>query len=193
LIALRRHAFKDDPDDSDRVLGILSYLGSLLSNVPSSESVQTRCIAPLHSSFRDFLASKKSSGFYVDLGNAHHQLAHSCLDLMLDNLKFNICELESSYLTNNDVPDLVSRIAKQIPPALSYACAFWGNHLERLAFDPKLFTKLRSIFETKFLFWLEILSLTGRVSLASPALSSLKTWLQSDHVHQKVCTSCNRT
>jgi hypothetical protein len=35
LIALRRYAPAYDPEDSDRVLGILRYLGSLLSNVTS--------------------------------------------------------------------------------------------------------------------------------------------------------------
>ena len=188
LIVLRRYAFKDDPHDSDRVLGILCYLGSLLSNAASID--QTRPIIPLHTSFRDFLTNKKSDIFYVDLRNAHHQLAHSCLGLMLDNLKFNICELESSHLANSDVPDLESRIAENIPPALSYACIFWGDHLEHLVFDYDLFTKLRSLFETKFLFWLEVLSVKSCVSLGSSALSSLKIWLQSDH---QVGTSFNET
>jgi hypothetical protein len=40
LITLRHHASKDDPDDSELVLGILSYLGSLLSNVTSSDRTQ---------------------------------------------------------------------------------------------------------------------------------------------------------
>jgi NACHT domain len=164
LISLRQQGLEEsDTEDSDRVLGILCYLGSLLSNVTSSD--QTRPIIPLHTSFRDFLTNKKSDVFYVDLGDAHHQLAHSCLGLMLGNLKFNICELESSYLPNNDVSDLVSRISKHIPSALSYSCLFWGNHLERLAFEHSLFTKFRSLFQTKFLFWLEVLSIKNSVAL----------------------------
>jgi NACHT domain len=188
LIALRRYAPEGDPHDSDRVLGVLCYLGSLLSNATSSD--QMRPIIPLHTSFRDFLTNKKSGVFYVDLGDAHHQLAHSCLGLMLDNLKFNICELESSHVANSDVPDLESRIAEHIPPGLSYACIFWGDHLDHLVFDYDLFTKLRSLFEAKFLFWLEVLSVKNCVSVALSAMSSLKTWLQSDH---EVGTSFNET
>jgi hypothetical protein len=181
LIALRRHAPRDDPedpnpDDSDRVLKMLSHLGSVLSNVTSSDG--TRPIVPLHTSFRDFLADEKSGAFHVDFGKAHRRLAHSCLGLMLDNLKFNICKLESSYLANRDVPDLESRISEHIPPSLSYACIFWDDHLEYLAFERDLFMKLRSLFETKFLFWLEVLSIKNSVGLASPAMASLKTWLQ---------------
>jgi AAA ATPase domain len=184
LISLRLHAPIDDPDDSDPVLEMLRHLGSLLSNVTSTD--QTRPIVPLHTSFRDFLITKKSDVFYVDLGGAHRELAHSCLGLMLDKLKFNICELDSSYLANSDVPDLDSRIIKNIPPALSYACVFWVDHLEHVVFEQDLFVKLRTLFETKFLFWLEVLSIKSSVGLASPASSSLRTWLQSDQ--RKVST-----
>jgi NACHT domain len=180
LIALRRHAPVGDPEDSDPdlVLEILPHLGSLLSNVTSSD--HTRPIVPLHTSFRDFLTKKTSNVFFVDLVDAHHQLAHSCLGLMLDNLEFNICKLESSYLANSDVPDLELRIAEHIPPALSYACVYWAHHLEHLTFGHDIFNKLRSLFETKFLFWLEVLSIKSSVRLASPALSSLSTWLQRE-------------
>jgi NACHT domain len=180
LIALRRHAPLGDPEDIDPVLvlEILGDLGSLLSNVTSSD--RTRPIIPLHTSFRDFLTNKASSVFYVDLGDSHHQLAHSCLGLMLKNLKFNMCKLESSYLANCDVPDLESRIAEHIGPALSYACIYWGDHLQHPAFDHDIFKKSRSFFETKFLFWLEVLSVKNRVAVASRALSSLLIWLQRE-------------
>jgi NACHT domain len=178
LITLRQYAPIDDPEDSEPAIEMLRHLGSLLSHVTSSD--QTRPIVPLHTSFRDFLTAKKSDVFYVDLGDAHHQLAHACLGLMLDKLKFNICKLDSSYLANSDVPDLESRISKHIPPALPYACVFWGDHLDHLSFNHDLFTKLRSLFQAKFLFWLEVLSIKRSVGLVSPVLSSLKAWLRSD-------------
>jgi hypothetical protein len=186
LTGLRRYAPLDDPEDSDPVLvlEILGDLGSLLSNVTSSD--KTRPIVPLHTSFRDFLTNKASNVFYVDLADSHHQLAHSCLGLMLDNLKFNICKLESSYFANCDVPDLESRIAEHIGPALSYACIYWGDHLQHLAFDHDIFKKLQSLFETKFLFWLEVLSVKNRVGIASQGLSSMLMWLQ-----QEVCALYN--
>ena len=184
LIALRQHAPFVHPDDSNLVLRILRYLGSLLSNVTSLD--QRRPILPLHTSFRDFLTSRTSKVFYVDLADAHHQLTHSCLGLMLNELKFNICKLGSSYLANSDVPDLESRIAKYIPSALPYACIHWGDHLYGLAFDHDVLRKLRLVFETKFLFWLEVLSVKKSVGVASRALSSLLLWLL-----REVCTPHN--
>jgi DNA polymerase III delta prime subunit len=180
MITLRRHALNDDPEEFDPilVLDILPNLGSLLSNVTSSD--RTRPIVPLHTSFRDFLTEKTSNLFYVDIEDAHRQLACSCLGLMLEDLKFNICKLGSSYLANSDVPDLDARITNHISPALSYACVFWGDHIKHVAFEHDLFAKLESFFKTKFLFWLEVLSLTSQMRLALRALSSLLKWLQRE-------------
>jgi hypothetical protein len=153
---------------------LVEHLGSLLSNVTSPKLP----IIPLHASFHDFLTNQGRSGdFYIDLHDARRQLVISCLGLMLHDLKFNICGLETSYLANVDIPDLESRITKYIPSALSYACRFWGDHLERIPFDPDVTTKIRSFFEEKFLFWLEVLSLIGSVNIATSALSAVKGWL----------------
>ncbi|KAF8812687.1 WD40 repeat-like protein [Phlegmacium glaucopus] len=173
-----------DPDDDDSVIVIFRRLGSLLSNVTLAD--QTLPIVPLHTSFRDFLTDKKMSGsfYHIDLEDAHRQLAHSCLGLMLHDLQFNICKLESSYLPNSKIPDLDTRINTYIPPALFYACCFWDDHLERVGFEQDLLAKLGSLFEEKFLFWLEVLSLKSSVDHATAALSTLKIWLASGQHHE---------
>jgi hypothetical protein len=180
LTTLQQHTFHDDDTDSNSVVEALRLLGSLLSNVTSSDD--TLPIVPLHTSFRDFVTNEKKSGmFYVDLRVAHRQLAHSCVGIMLNDLRFNICNLKSSYLANRDVKDLDVRIAKHLQPALSYACRLWDDHMEHIDFDSDLFAKLQTFFQKKFLFWLEALSLMSGVGLASAALSSVSTWITSDH------------
>jgi len=177
LTTLRGHASNDN-DDADSVVILLRRLGSLFSNVNSPDG--TLPIVPLHTSFRDFLISEEKSGdFCIVLRDAHYGLAHSCLDLVLRDLKFNICDIESSYLANKDIQDLEARVAKHLPPALLYACRFYDDHLEHLNFETDLFWKLRAFFEMKFLFWLEALSLTSNVHLALLALSSVNVWLAS--------------
>ncbi len=177
LTTLRGYASNDN-DDADSVVTMLRRLGSLFSNVDPPDC--TLPIVPLHTSFRDFLINKEKSGdFSIVLRDAHHGLAHSCLGLVLRDLRFNICNIESSYLANKDIQDLEARVAKHLPPALLYACRFYDDHLEHLVFETDLFFKLRSFFETKFLFWLEALSLTSNVHLALPALSSVGVWLAS--------------
>ena len=181
LTTLRRYA-SPSPSPSfygDAVVILLRRLGSLLSNVQSPD--ENLPIIPLHTSFRDFLTNPKRSSkfFYVGPRDAHRELADSCLGLLLNNLKFNICNLETSYLANKDIKDLKSRVEKHIPPALLYACRFWGNHLEHTHFETDLFEKLQTFFETKLLFWLEALSLTNNLQLASAACSAMKAWLAS--------------
>jgi hypothetical protein len=180
LIPLRQHAYYDE--DSDAVVtGILNRLGSLLSNVNSPDD--NLPIIPLHTSFRDFLTSKDKSGdFYVGVRDAHGQLVHSCLNLLLDpliGLKFNICKLQTSYLANDDVEDLNTRVDRHISPALLYACRFWGNHLNHTDFKTDLFRKVETLFKEKILFWLETLSLTKNIRLAQLAFATVSMWLTS--------------
>ncbi len=190
LTTLRHHTPNND-DDHDSVAEMLRHLGSLLSNVNTTD--QNLPIVPLHTSFRDFLTNKEKSGdFCVSLQDVHRQLAHSCLGLLLKDLKFNICNLESSYLANRDVKDLRSRVDKHIPPALLYSCRFWDDHLEHIDFETDLFVQLRTFFEKKFLFWLEALSLTSDVGLASPALSALIAWLASGQGVSRIVVSMRK-
>jgi hypothetical protein len=180
LIPLRQHASYDEDSDA-AVTGILSRLGSLLSNVNSSD--KNLPIIPLHTSFRDFLTNKDKSGdFYVGVRDVHHQLVHSCLNLLLDpldGLKFNICKLETSYLANDDIEDLNTRVDEHIPPALLYACRFWDDHLKHTDLKMDLFGKVEAFFKAKFLFWLEALSLTRIIGLAPSAFATLNMWLAS--------------
>jgi hypothetical protein len=183
LISLRQHA-SYDKHDGVTITGLLRRLGSLLSNVNSSDD--NLPIIPLHTSFRNFLTNKDKSGdYFVDDRDAHDQLAHSCLNLLLDSvdgLKFNICELETSYLANDDVEDLKTRVDQHIPPALRYACRFWDDHLKQTDFNMDLFRKVETLFKEKFLFWLEALSLTRNIGLAPSAFATLNIWLASSFV-----------
>jgi hypothetical protein len=180
LITLRQHASYNKRSDA-AVTGLLRRLGSLLSNVNSSDN--SLPIIPLHTSFRDFLTDKDKSGdFYVGVRDFHHQLVYSCLNLLLDpldGLKFNICKLETSYLANDDVEDLNTRVNQHIPPALLYACRFWDDHLKHTDFKMGLMGKVKTLFKEKFLFWLEALSLTRNIVLAPSAFAALNMWLAS--------------
>jgi len=150
---------------------ILRPLGSLLSGV----SQTTIPVAPLHTSFRDFLQDRKrSNGFFVDISKRDAEFAVTCLDIMQNTLRFNICGLESSYVDNNAVPDLRSRIEKTIPPDLSYACLFWADHLRSSPITPNIIDQVTLFMKTQFLHWWEVMSLTSAVPAAGAALQMLK-------------------
>jgi len=108
---------------------------------------------------------------------------------MKENLRFNICDLKSSYLRNSDVPGLDSLVTQYIPPHVSYSSRFWAGHLAETAFDMRIFERLRYFMQIQFLFWLEVLSLTKLVNLASSMLGILADWVRvrfSDAAHQEI-------
>ena len=175
LNLLRRHGLLHGEEFQDAYITIKG-MGSLLSHVNRSES--TLPIAPLHTSFRDFLTSpSRSDKFYVDLNEAHARFTSSTLHTMQANLQFNICKLETSYYPNNEVPDLDGRIKEHIPMALSYSCRFWAEHLRLAKFKFEWFKCIKTLIEEKLLFWLEVLSLKGEMAVATTALSGLRVWL----------------
>jgi hypothetical protein len=160
-------------EDSFVVDSIIRPLGSLLSGV-AYESVAIR---PLHTSFRDFLTCQDRSGsFFVDISRHHRILVFACLRVMRAGLQFNICKLDTSHKYNRDIPDLAKHVKNTISVHLSYACRFWANHLQVVAFDPRIITEVRDFFDSRFLYWLEVLSLTKEVNIASTVLSLVTTW-----------------
>ena len=70
-----------------------------------------------HQSFADFLLDPNecSQDFLIVRKRENRNLAVARLKAMKGHLRFNICELESSYLQNSEVYDLLSRIEKHIP------------------------------------------------------------------------------
>ena len=127
-----------------------------------------------HLSISDFFLSDDCHGDYqVSLRDANVELGIACLKKMVEQLRFNICDLEDSRLTNADVHDLPSRINENISDALQYSCLYWSNHL---CFDgdnsnQRVLESLRKFFEGPYgLFWIEALSIMGMVPIGVPSL-----------------------
>jgi hypothetical protein len=132
-----------------------------------------------HQSFIDFLIdpARSTSNFFVNRGQETRSLTLTCLRAMKEELRFNICDLKTSYLQNIDIPDITTRVEECIHPHVSYSCCFWANHLAETTFDIQVFEALQYFMETQFLFWLEVLSLIKRVNLASSILLLLSDWI----------------
>jgi hypothetical protein len=133
-----------------------------------------------HQSFVDFLIDpdRCPQMFLIRPERERRGLTLACLDTMKGELQFNICHLESSYLRNNDIPDLASRIKEHVPLHVSYSCQFWATHLEETTFDTELLDRVEYFTSNQFLVWLEVLSLTKRVNVASSMLLRLIDWLK---------------
>lgn len=133
-----------------------------------------------HQSFVDFLIDQDRCppGFLIQKEHETRKLMISCTRVMRNYLKFNICDLKSSYLRNAEVADLASRLEERIHPCVFYSTCFWANHLAETAFDTEVLEALQYFMDNQFLFWLEVLSLVKRVNLASGMLLTLTKWIK---------------
>ncbi|KAH7305384.1 heterokaryon incompatibility protein-domain-containing protein [Rhexocercosporidium sp. MPI-PUGE-AT-0058] len=113
--ALRRllQVSKEDVDST------FNDLHAILDN-PNDPTRQLRLH---HPSFRDFLLSKDRCGdFWVDKKEAHQQLATSCIQLMSQALKKDICDMRTPGTRASQVES--SRLQECIPPGVQYACLY---------------------------------------------------------------------
>ena len=163
-------------DDRYPVGYILNFMASLLAG---ATEVSTP-VCPLHASFYDFLLYEKQSGeFFIQQGDTHRDLAVASLSVMQTGLHFNICSLETSYLSNWKVVDLEKRVKENIPPHLLYSCRFWATHLQGTAFDSDLAHLVRGLVTgEQVLFWLEALGVSKLIGEAYWALSAAEEWFQ---------------
>ncbi|RDA95348.1 hypothetical protein CP533_3444 [Ophiocordyceps camponoti-saundersi (nom. inval.)] len=143
----------------DIIKSQLSMLHSVLS-VPKSETTPVRLF---HISFRDFLLSDQNkSRFRIDEKLAHRDLATSCLRIMTDSLKKDICGLQRLGLYDATIER--NEVDKVIPFEVQYACLNWVIHLQGARETAgSLYDDAYSFLKCKFLQWIEALSLTRQV------------------------------
>jgi len=164
--------------DVNVVLSLLSSIHSLLIFQDANHPVQ-----PFHKSFLDFItdSNRCNQRFYISPPDHHLELLVACLSLMNKALEKNMCQLPEA-VANSDVSDLEEKIKKHIDPALQYACISWHTHLNDSYMIPDhlptIVPPLKKFLETKFLFWLEVLSVCGVVRNAVNALQATEKLME---------------
>ncbi|KAI5120941.1 hypothetical protein M0805_001646 [Coniferiporia weirii] len=134
-----------------------------------------------HPSFLDFMSTEtRSHDYWTEPTSMDSIMATRCLQIMSTQLKFNICGLETSYLSNSAIPDLQDKITMYIPHHLQYSCLYWMNHLASSSLgtnDEKLQKQLEDLIcYSRSLFWLECLSLMGQVKSGIDILEKFLKW-----------------
>ena len=138
-----------------------------------------------HKSFPDFLTDHKrcrDSRFFVDPTIHHAEILLSCLKLMGERLKRNICNLDD-YAVLSEVKDLSTYKKDHIGDALEYACQFWTKHLLGIpSVSPCVEEAQKAInqfFTTHFLHWIEVLVLTKDLGGGIYAINNVEQWCAS--------------
>ena len=139
---------------------------------------------PFHKSFPDFITDPircANKRFHIHPPDHHSELLVACINLMDQMLEKNMCQLPDA-VANSDVGDLKERVDNYINPALQYACMSWHTHLIGIhivqGHTSAITSILHKFLETKFLFWLEVLSVLGAVRNAVDALQATQHWLE---------------
>ncbi|KAI0056827.1 WD40 repeat-like protein [Artomyces pyxidatus] len=139
-----------------------------------------------HRSIVDYITDPKrcmdsEQAFLVDRAKANRNFTVACLKVMQSGLKFNICSLQSSHLSNDQIPNHAEVVEKAIPSHLSYACKYWADHLRDVSEkrDNEIVNLVKNILHFRFLYWLEVLSLINEMDVAPRLLVTAADWLEA--------------
>ncbi|QRW11282.1 hypothetical protein RhiLY_10281 [Ceratobasidium sp. AG-Ba] len=154
-----------------------------LSSVLYIDETLGGAIRVSHPSFMDYITDHgRSKKLCIDVGKNNTTLARCCIETMKNELKFNICGLETSHRWNQDVPDLGERVQRAISPQLSYACEFWSSHLAEAAADTIVPLLHDFLFGPGVIYWLEALSVLGKLMVAPANLLRVARWCTEDPI-----------
>lgn len=148
----------------------MRYLHSVLI-VPEDEYYPIRL---LHTSFRDFLFDKQrcyDESFWVGEEKAHAAIVDSCLRLMSEKLKQDICDLRKPGAPATTVKS--DEIERYLSTELQYACRYWVEHLLRSKLQLYDDDQIHFFLQQHLLHWLEALSLMRKLSEGITAIVSL--------------------
>ena len=115
-----------------------------------------------HKSFPDFLFDQdRSKDFWRNQAEHHRRLTDSCFQVMKEGLRFNIANIESSFVFDRNNSVLPDAVAGNISPTLSYSCRNWDWHLSSTASSDlnHLQEMLSEFLECCALFWIEAMNL----------------------------------
>lgn len=160
-------------DGEQDVIRALQHLRSVLH-----VSQATNLVSTLHASFIDFLLDReRSNDLCCNTAEHNRLLALRCFSIMQVLLRFNICQLESSFVLDENVPNLAKRIDMAIPPELFYACRYWGAHLGFAEASKDFHSALDFFLSNQLLFWMEVLNLRKCTGFGAEMLDQVYAWL----------------
>ena len=139
-------------------------------------------ILTIHKSFPDFLTDPKrcrDNRFFIEPKVHHAEILLSCLSLMRERLRRNICKLDD-YTILSEVKDLSTHQKDHIGDALGYACCFWTKHLLEIPGNSPYIEEAQKaiddFFTTYLPFWIEVLSLMGKLKIGLYAFNDIQQW-----------------
>ena len=130
-----------------------------------------------HKSFPDFLFDRnRSNEFWCNEAEHHQRLMDSCFRIMKEELRFNIANIESSFVFDRNNSQLPDAVMDNISPTLSYSCRNWDQHLSS-TLDPQYETLSEFLRCHTALFWIEAMNLLESSGLCERMLRKASKWV----------------
>ncbi len=181
IVAISRHSALP-PDALSYLLNLnVQNVNRVLANLEAviyKDANDNNIIRVHHPSFLDYIEKDchPEDFRYSDI-SLNAEIAGRCLALLSKELKFNICDLETSYVANKDLQDLDNRIQRCISPLLRYASLYWVEHLEdgKHELSKETHSDVNMLLEgPQTIYWIEMLSLLGMIPQAADIMEKLK-------------------
>ncbi|KAJ3120085.1 hypothetical protein HK098_004884 [Nowakowskiella sp. JEL0407] len=128
-----------------------------------------------HKSVGDYLTSSTRCfdiRFSVQIHKSHSHLTERCLTVIQNELNYNIAQLPLHTL-HKDIPNFEQLVSKNVSPHLKYSALYFWQHHEASKFATTNFQRVKTFTETKFLNWIELLSLLNATNRIPSACNSL--------------------
>jgi len=133
-----------------------------------------------HKSFPDFLFDRdRSEEFWCDQVEHNQRLTDCCFRVMKEGLRFNICNIESSFVFDRDNPTLTDAIKNNISSTLRYSCRNWDRHLSSTSpsTSGSIHKALLEFVKLRAIFWIEAMNLLESCGLCDPMLRTASMWV----------------
>jgi hypothetical protein len=116
----------------------------------------------------------------VDEKEAHQILAASCIQLMSQTLKKDICRMHAPDSQASQVKS--SRLQKCLPLEVQYACLYWVQHLQRGGSQVCDGEEPHWFLQAYLLHWLEALGWIGKALEGIQAILSLEAYVSVSYL-----------
>ena len=165
--------------DDRSVSSILGSLHAILV-VPRRESddpirIRDPC-------FSDFITSPKrcrNSANLINIQHEHTSLAERCLMIILSSPGEDTNILSKLLQIDADGHGLENNAYNHTREPLLYSCMYWAHHLANAVQTPSLLQFVTAFSTDKLFWWLESLSLCGKLHGALNALSLVEAWCKA--------------
>ena len=162
--------------------GITTTLRSLHSVLLIPSEPDNGPIRVFHKSFPDFLMDPKQckdERFFINPSVHHQEILLSCLNLIKERFKRDICNL-GKHTVLSEVVDIHTCWKEHIGDALEYACRFWAKHLMDIPTSgdgvERVHEAIEEFFTKHLLFWIEVLVIIGDLDASINSINDVQQW-----------------